>query len=421
MKKVLYLFLWLATVGGFLFLTSCGEDSEDPVPTISISLSPSDTSAVVPGDTITIGVTITGSDVDATALSDMGGDFLPDNTIASGEDVQFVVPESAEGDVVTLTFSVTDGSAQQSEQISFGVGFSTVVGVASSSTDFSILVQALTQANLVATLQGDGPFTVFAPTNAAFEALLADLGITANDLLARDDLADILLYHVVSGRVLSTDLQPGPVATVEESNVFITTDGGAQVNGATIGPADLVAGNGVVHVIDQVLLPQSSIISSTAVLLGGQLNSTLGSFYNVLDDTVYTSAAAQMNGNDVDILYWFTEASGSIIGAPDNEFADDAFVNTDFTTIQNSTRFKTTNITVAEFDAAMSQSALEDLIGGDFDGSEESRLTGLAEGDVFSFVLDEERGGNAGLAKVVEISGVQGSERQITLDVKTVR
>ncbi|WKN40731.1 fasciclin domain-containing protein [Tunicatimonas pelagia] len=421
MKKVLYSFLWLFTVGGFLFLTSCGDDTEDPADSISIALNPSDTSAVVPGDTVTIGVTVTGSDEDATVVSDMGGDFLPDNIVASGEDVQFVVPESAGGDMITLTFSVTDGNAQQSEQLSFSVGFETVVGVASSSTDFSILVQALTQANLVTTLQGDGPFTVFAPTNAAFEALTADLGITTNDLLARDDLADILQYHVVSGRVLSTDLQPGPVVTLEGSNAFITTDGGAQVNGATIDPADLVAGNGVVHVVDQVLLPQSSIITSTAVLLGGQLNSTLGSFYNVLDDTVYTSAAAQMNGNDVDLLYWFTEASGSIIGAPDNQFANDAFENTDFTTIQNSTRFRTTTVTAAQFDGAMSQSALEDLIGGDFDGSEESRLTSLTEGDVFSFMLDAERGGNEGLAKVVEISGQVGNERQITLDIKTIR
>lgn len=84
-----------------------------------------------------------------------------------------------------------------------------IVDTAAADSQFSILVTALTKADLVDTLKGAGPFTVFAPTDTAFAALLADLGITAEQLLAREDLKDILLYHVVSGNVLSTDLTDG--------------------------------------------------------------------------------------------------------------------------------------------------------------------------------------------------------------------
>lgn len=84
-----------------------------------------------------------------------------------------------------------------------------IVDIAAGSEDFSILVAALQQANLVEALQGEGPFTVFAPTNEAFTKLLGELQITADDLLNHPQLADVLLYHVVSGKILSTDLQDG--------------------------------------------------------------------------------------------------------------------------------------------------------------------------------------------------------------------
>ncbi len=87
-----------------------------------------------------------------------------------------------------------------------------IVGIASGSEDFSILVAALEKAGLVEALQAEGPFTVFAPTNAAFEALLAGLSITAEDLLNHPQLADVLLYHVVSGQVMSTSLSNGMTA-----------------------------------------------------------------------------------------------------------------------------------------------------------------------------------------------------------------
>lgn len=124
--------------------------------------------------------------------------------------------------------------------------------------DFSTLAAALEAEDLVGTLSDESnSFTVFAPTNAAFEILLDDLQVTAADLLARDDLDQILLYHVVSGTVLSTQLAVGDVETLQGGTVAIgfEDDGGVTVNTANVTGADVRVVNGVVHVIDAVLLP----------------------------------------------------------------------------------------------------------------------------------------------------------------------
>jgi len=137
--------------------------------------------------------------------------------------------------------------------------FDTVVDVALSNDDFSTLVAAVTEAGLVETLQGEGPFTVFAPTNAAFEQALSDLGLTADELLASDDLAGILTYHVVPAQVLAADAIAADgteVATVNGDTIEVSVvEGNVMIDGATVTTADIVAGNGVVHVIDSVILP----------------------------------------------------------------------------------------------------------------------------------------------------------------------
>ena len=132
----------------------------------------------------------------------------------------------------------------------------TVVDIALANEDFSILVAALQKADLVGALQGEGPFTVFAPTNAAFEDLLKALNISANDLLNQPELAKVLLYHVVSGKVMSTDLTNGlEAATLNGQKVKFDLSSGVKVSGSTVTAADLQAGNGVIHVIDKVLVP----------------------------------------------------------------------------------------------------------------------------------------------------------------------
>ena len=115
----------------------------------------------------------------------------------------------------------------------------------------------MTAADLVDTLSGDGPFTVFAPTDDAFEAppegLLDALLLPEN----KDALTSILTYHVLSGEVMAADVTAGDVATVEGSTIAITTDGGVKVNDATVVVTDVEASNGVIHVIDTVIVPPS--------------------------------------------------------------------------------------------------------------------------------------------------------------------
>ena len=124
---------------------------------------------------------------------------------------------------------------------------------------FTTLVAAVEAAGLVETLKGPGPFTVFAPTDAAFAALPAG---TVEDLLKpenKDQLVAVLTYHVVPGKVMSTDLSEGlTAATVQGADVTITLEGGAKVNGAVISTADIEASNGVIHVIDSVILPPAN-------------------------------------------------------------------------------------------------------------------------------------------------------------------
>lgn len=138
----------------------------------------------------------------------------------------------------------------------------TIVEVASANEDFSTLVAAITAAGLGETLSGDGPFTVFAPTNAAFSALPD--GLLDKLLLAenKDVLVKILTYHVLPGEVMAANVAAGEVATVEGSTIAITTDGGVKVNDATVTATDVPASNGVIHVIDKVIVPPTVDLAS---------------------------------------------------------------------------------------------------------------------------------------------------------------
>lgn len=131
-----------------------------------------------------------------------------------------------------------------------------IVDTANSAGSFNTLLAAATAAGLVDTLKGPGPLTVFAPTDDAFSALPAG---AVEDLLKpenKDKLTAILTYHVVAGKVMSTDLSDGMMAkTVEGKEVKIGLANGPMVNDAKIVSADVAADNGVIHVIDKVLIP----------------------------------------------------------------------------------------------------------------------------------------------------------------------
>ena len=128
-----------------------------------------------------------------------------------------------------------------------------IVETAQSAGSFKTLVVALQTAGLVETLKGKGPFTVFAPNDAAFakvpkdqlDALLAD----------KAKLTKVLTYHVVGGNVMAADVKAGPVKTVEGSNLTLSTTGGVMVDKAKVIATDIAASNGVIHVIDSVLMP----------------------------------------------------------------------------------------------------------------------------------------------------------------------
>lgn len=137
-----------------------------------------------------------------------------------------------------------------------------IVELAIATPQLSTLVLAVDTADLVQTLSGEGPFTVLAPDDDAFAAALQELGISADELLAREDLADILTYHVISGSVLSSDLSDGQVVTTVQGGtltVDITDEGvffvDANDRRSQVTTADVEASNGVVHIINNVLLP----------------------------------------------------------------------------------------------------------------------------------------------------------------------
>lgn len=129
-----------------------------------------------------------------------------------------------------------------------------IVDVAVGAGSFKTLVTAVQAAGLVDTLKGPGPFTVFAPTDAAFakipkatlDALLAD----------KAKLTAVLTYHVVPGKVMAKDVKAGKVKTVQGGELTITTAGGVKVDGANVVTTDVAASNGVIHVIDTVVLPK---------------------------------------------------------------------------------------------------------------------------------------------------------------------
>jgi transforming growth factor-beta-induced protein len=141
----------------------------------------------------------------------------------------------------------------------------TIVEIASADKQFSILVDAVIKADLAEALSAEGPYTVFAPTNEAFEALFANLGVNGIDDLTKDQLTPILLYHVVDGAVWSKDIKSGQVATLNQTasiDVEVTKNK-VMVDNSIVVVADIESSNGVIHVIDAVLVPKTKTAMST--------------------------------------------------------------------------------------------------------------------------------------------------------------
>ena len=170
--------------------------------------------------------------------------------------------------VASIAFTACGSDSEATEEteteesVAETVEATDIVAVAVATEGFSTLVAALTAAGLVETLQGEGPFTVFAPNDEAFAALPAGL---LEKLLLPENIAvltAILTYHVVAGKVMSTDVTAGDAPTVEGSTLALGLMDGVQVNDATVIAADVEASNGVIHVINKVLVPPTVDLAS---------------------------------------------------------------------------------------------------------------------------------------------------------------
>jgi len=161
--------------------------------------------------------------------------------------------------VTTLILSAIMSTGQLSNAIITDPPVDDIVTIAANTEFLSTLVAAVNAGDLADVLQGDGPFTVFAPTNEAFEALPEGTMETLLKPENKQMLIDILTYHVVAGEVMSTDLSDGMMAaTVNGAKLKVgMSDEGVMINEAKVTTVDIKASNGVVHVVNRVILPPS--------------------------------------------------------------------------------------------------------------------------------------------------------------------
>ncbi|WP_440106274.1 fasciclin domain-containing protein [Acidovorax sp. BL-A-41-H1] len=192
------------------------------------------------------------------AITPVGGGFF--KVEAAGTGLRITDGRNRTSNITATDIQASNGVVHLVDKVLLPAD-KNIVATASALPDFSILVEAVVAAGLVPTLQGTGPFTVFAPTNAAFAALLTELGVTKEALLANTALlTSVLTYHVVPGRVLKADVPVNTAITTVQGQTFtinaslaITDSRGRQ---SSIVATDVFTSNGVIHVVDKVLLPR---------------------------------------------------------------------------------------------------------------------------------------------------------------------
>lgn len=218
-----------------------------------------------------------------------------------------------------------------------------IVETASSDNQFSILVSALQKADLVSALQGPGPFTVFAPTNDAFNELFSQLGVTGIEELSAETLTPILLNHVVSGSVKAADITTGYATTLNTTapgnnavKIYISKGSSVMVDGSKVTTADVIASNGVIHVIDKVILPATVVnhainnpnfsILVEAVVKAGLVDAlnAAGPFtvfaptndaFNALFNTLGVSGISDLTAEQLTPILLYHVVSGNVVAA----------------------------------------------------------------------------------------------------------
>ncbi len=353
------------------------------------------------------------------------------STFASGGSITVTVGGSS-GDEATLTFS--GGGA--TEQLVIDVGYNTVADAASATSNLSTLAAALQTADLVTTLQGNGPFTVFAPTDDAFAALAAQLGVSTDALLARNDLEDILRYHVVGEQAEAADLtndQALETASTGGLRVVITKSGDAvMVNDANVTTADIRTGNGIVHIIDKVLLPQR-VAAYDAVLLAAPLKDpdnvvgtrTSETFFSADDGLTYSVEdvvrGASVNSADIDFGYYYGATDRASLASPaeyPKEIYDLTSTGANWNDV-NATAFRpVNNFTLDDFDAITEADAARLVQEYEISSGDVGQITDLAAGDLFAFRTVDNR---YGILRVLNITGTDGSDGRIDLEVKVTK
>jgi transforming growth factor-beta-induced protein len=180
------------------------------------------------------------------------------------KNLRFNVSKAAALSFVAAAVIMTAVSCSEKEDMAPAIKNETVdiveTAISSNPGEFNTLVEAVIAADLVGKLKGDGPYTVFAPTDAAFAKLGIDIAS-----LSKVELANILFYHVVDGSIRSTDLENGFVRTAGGYSIEISTNNGVMINNASVLTADVMASNGIIHVIDEVLLPPTEDIVEKAL------------------------------------------------------------------------------------------------------------------------------------------------------------
>jgi transforming growth factor-beta-induced protein len=167
--------------------------------------------------------------------------------------------------IVAIVSSLTIFSTANAKNAKDGAPEMNVVEIAIADERFSILVEAVSKAGLVDALSAEGPYTVFAPTNDAFEMLFNDLGINGVEDLTAEQLTPILLYHVVNGKVMASDVKSGKVSTLNEDawmNIEASSKGVTIDETSNVIITDVEGTNGVIHVIDRVLIPETKTTTS---------------------------------------------------------------------------------------------------------------------------------------------------------------
>jgi transforming growth factor-beta-induced protein len=202
-----------------------------------------------------IGAEVKAADVSTAYLATLNTTAPGNNSVLLYADASMGVKLNGSSNVTATDVMTSNGVIHVIDKVLLPTD---VVDIAINNSNFSILVEAVVKAGLVDALKAEGPFTVFAPTNAAFEALFAQLGVSGISDLTAEQLTPILLYHVVSGNVRAADVMSGMVPTLNpDAQIDImVSDMGVKLNGTSnVVATDVQGTNGVIHVIDAVILP----------------------------------------------------------------------------------------------------------------------------------------------------------------------